>query len=71
MQALARRLDRISPGLEVVPIDLTLADVGGPELEKMVGQCDVAIGACDDPSAQATINDIAYQLGVPAVFPLL
>jgi molybdopterin/thiamine biosynthesis adenylyltransferase len=69
--ALAERLARINPDAEVHGISAALADVGGAALQKLVAEADAVVGACDDPEAQALLNHLSYQAGVPGVFVML
>jgi hypothetical protein len=69
--ALAERLRRINSAVQVDTLESTLAGVGLAKLRRLVGAADVVVGACDDPSAQASLNHLSYELGVPGVFVLL
>lgn len=71
VDALARHLLNVDPGLDVHPVHASVADLGLEGLDRLVSRADVVIAATDDIAAQRHLNRFAYARGRPAVFPAL
>lgn len=68
VDALARRLLRVAPGLEVAREAARLDALGPARLDALVRAVDLVLAATDDPAAQRALNLFAYARGRPAVF---
>lgn len=66
--ALARRLLRIDPDLELSPIPRALEALAPEGLDALVRGADLVIAATDDPAAQRALDRFAYARGKPALF---
>lgn len=71
VDALARRLLQINPGLEIVRHAAALQELTPSVLAALFAQADVVLAATDDGRAQRLMNHWAYAHGKPAVSPAL
>lgn len=66
--ALQRRLLEINPLIDCRLVASPVQEILAADLDEIIGQADLVIGATDDPAAQRTLNHVAYYRKVPAVF---
>jgi molybdopterin/thiamine biosynthesis adenylyltransferase/proteasome lid subunit RPN8/RPN11 len=66
--ALAARLRRISPSVEVVPHVRSVEAFDVAALDALVSSAELVVAATDDPAAQRALNRFAYARGRPALF---
>lgn len=67
--ALRRVLLQIDPDANVQTIGQSFQDIDSADLKGQIEQAELVIAASDDPAAQRLLNAVAYECGVPAVFP--
>lgn len=68
-EALARRLLRIDPAVELALEPRAVQALEPAALEALVRGADLVLGATDDPAAQRALDRFAYARGKPALFP--
>jgi molybdopterin/thiamine biosynthesis adenylyltransferase len=66
--ALARRLLRIDPDLDLALEPRAVEALQPADLDALVARADVVIAATDDPAAQRALDRFAYARGKPALF---
>jgi molybdopterin/thiamine biosynthesis adenylyltransferase len=66
--ALRDHLMRRNPALEVVTVADDFLDIDREGVEELLAGSDLALGLTDHMGAQHRLNDIAYALGVPALY---
>jgi len=68
VEALAKRISRINPLVEVLSYPRNLCKMSAPEIEQLFRGVDLVIGGTDQFLAQAKVNEIAVKRGIPAVW---
>jgi molybdopterin/thiamine biosynthesis adenylyltransferase len=68
VEALAKRISRINPLVEVLSYPRNLCKMSAPEIEELFRGVDLVIGGTDQFLAQAKVNEIAVKRGIPAVW---
>jgi proteasome lid subunit RPN8/RPN11 len=68
VEALAGRLLRIDPSIEVVLEPRAVEALAPAELDALVRGADLVVAATDDPGAQRALDRFAYARGKPALF---
>lgn len=71
VEALARRLVRISPMVRVEICPRRLNDLDRDEISALLRKADVVVGAMDDPAAQCLLDRHAVGQGKPGVYVAL
>ena len=67
-EALIRRLWNINPALRLQSRTMNLLDFNEQELDQLICNVDIVIGATDDLAAQRALNRFAYANGKAAIF---
>ena len=67
--ALARKLRNINPAVELTLINQSLMDTPFHELKELIENSDIVVAGTDMPIANEKLNNFAYKLGKPAIFP--
>ena len=68
VDALARRMLGINPGVSIRPLVDRLEGIDPSTLLTLCGEADVVVAATDDPQTQLIANRFAYSAGTPAVY---
>ena len=66
--ALQRRLRDINPLVDCRLVATSVQDIPAADLDDIVSEADLVIGATDDPAAQRALNHFAFHRMIPAVF---
>lgn len=69
VNALARKLRNINPSIQLNLYNQNLMNLSHKELKEIIESSQVMIAGTDMPKAQKRLNEYAYKLGVPSVFP--
>lgn len=67
--ALARKLRNINPAVELTLINQSLMKLPFPQMKELIENSDVVVAGTDMPDANEKLNNFAYKLGKPAIFP--
>ncbi len=68
VEALAGHLLNINPAAEVHPMQRSLLDFTGDEMNALFTGVDLVLAATDHPRAQSRINRFAFHAGIPALY---
>lgn len=69
VNALARKLRNVNPSVQLKLYDQNLMSLSHEQLKEIIESSEVVIAGTDMPEAQKRLNEYAYKLGIPAVFP--